>query len=399
MSADHPTPAGKPGKPAKPSPDFPLFPHRSGQWAKKIRGTTHYFGKDPAEALQKYQAQAEALHAGRTPRPEADPERLTIKALCNGYLNQKQAQLDQGELSPRTWLECKLAADLLVSSFGKQRLVDDLAADDFAKLRNQMAERWGPVRLGCVIQKIKGIFRHAFEAGLLDKPVRFGPGFAPPSARTMRLHRANRGPMMFEAEEVRRLLAAATPPLRAMILLGVNCGYGNSDVGTLPLTGLDLKGGWVTYHRPKTGISRRCPLWPETVQALLEALAGRPTPREPRAEGLVFTTKFGLAWAKAVKDNPVGKELKKVMRALGITGRRNFYCSRHSFATVAGEARDQVAVDYLMGHSRGDMASVYREKISDDRLRRVVNFVRDWLYAEPAAEPPATLPFTPPAVG
>ena len=32
------------GRPAKPNPDFPLYAHKSGRWAKKICGKTHFFG-------------------------------------------------------------------------------------------------------------------------------------------------------------------------------------------------------------------------------------------------------------------------------------------------------------------------------------------------------------------
>lgn len=58
----------------------------------------------------------------------------------------------------------------------------------------------------------------------------------------------------------------------------------------------------------------------------------------------------------------------------------SFYALRHSFETHAGESRDQPAVDAIMGHDPGDMASLYRERISDDRLRAVVDHVHAWLW-------------------
>src|SRR5215472_16290851 len=89
-------------KPSKPYPDFPLFLHASGRWAKKIRGKLHYFGpwSDHEGALQKYRAQAEALHAGRTPRPDAGA--LTVNDAANHFLAAKQARVDTGELARRS---------------------------------------------------------------------------------------------------------------------------------------------------------------------------------------------------------------------------------------------------------------------------------------------------------
>src|SRR5262249_531266 len=180
-----------------------------------------------------------------------------------------------GELSPRTWLNCKEATDLLVAHFGKQRAIADLASDEFAELRKRMSRKWGPVRLRDFVQRIRSVFKYAFEADLIDRPMRFGPGFARPTKKTVRLERAKKGPRMFEATELPRILAVALGPLKAMILLGVNCGFGNADCGTLPLSAIDLDAGWVTYHRPKTGLTRRCPLWPETIEALRDSMAAR----------------------------------------------------------------------------------------------------------------------------
>ena len=79
-----------------------------------------------------------------------------------------------------------------------------------------------------------------------------------------------------------------------------------------------------------------------------------------------------------------------ILRRLKLTRPKlNFYALRHTFETIGGESRDQVAVDHIMGHAREDMASVYRERISDDRLRAVADYVRTWLWP-PAGSPGGT---------
>jgi integrase len=384
----------KRAKPAKPYPEYPLTAHPAGYWCKKIRGKIHYFGPwdDPDGALEKYLKEKDTLHAGRKPRP--DPEALTVKDLVNAFLTHKLTRVDTGELSPLTWAKYKQVTDLLVGQFGKQRLVADVGPDDFAALRDKMAKRWGPLRLRDFIQHIRSVFKHGFDAGLMPIPVRFGPGFARPSNKVVRLARAQKGLCMFEAAELRQILVAAGQPLKAMILLGINAGFGNADCGHLPLAALDLDGGWLNYPRPKTGIPRRCPLWPETVEAIKEALAKRPEPKQAEHAGLVFVTKYGLPWHKQVEDSPVSKEMRKLLNKVHINGHRNFYALRHTFETVGGEAKDQVAVDFIMGHARNDMASVYRERISDARLKAVTDHVRTWLFG-PAVSPAGQTGHTP----
>jgi integrase len=239
------------------------------------------------------------------------------------------------------------------------------------------------------------LFKYAYDSSFIDRPVRYGQTFKRPNKKTLRMVRNEKGLRMFEADELRRLIAEAAMPLRAMILLGINAGFGNHDVATLPISALDLKGGWGNYPRPKTGIKRRCKLWPETIAALEAALKTRPTAREKAAEGTIFVTKYGKCWAKSPRlsedpgkpnevkanvDNPVTKETRKLLDELGLhRPGLGFYALRHTFETVAGESKDQVAVDSIMGHTDPSMAAAYRERISDERLVAVSNHVRDWL--------------------
>jgi integrase len=381
----------KPGKVARPRPDFPLGPHPAGYWCKRIRGVLHYFGPrwapgDQAAALaasdaalEDYNRQADALHSGRKPRPET--QGLTVKEAANAFLNAKQALVDSGELSPRTWKGYKDAADEVVVAFGKARLVADLDPDDFERLRSKQAKRLGPHGLGTFIQCVRCLFKHAADNGMVDRPVQYGSSFRKPSRKTIRKHRAEQGPKLFTADEIRRLIDAAIPQLRAMLLLGVNCGFGNADCGNLPLSAVDLDAAMLDYPRPKTGIPRRCPLWPETVAALRDALANRPEPKSPEHAELVFITRCGDSWAKDTAENPVTNLTAKLLKALHINGRKGigFYTLRHVFRTVADEAKDQPAADYIMGHEVPHMSSVYRETISDERLRAVAEHVRKWL--------------------
>jgi len=374
LSETHCTPAApadKSAKPSKPSPDFPLFAHSAGVWAKKIRGKLHYFGpwSDSEGALSRYNAQKDDLLAGRKPR--ADSDGTTVKELCNIFLDHKENLVHSGEVALRTWQDYKAACDLLVHHFGKGHCIDDLGPDDFADLRKQLARKWGPTTLRNAIQRIRVVFKFAVDNGLTDRLIRYGQGFKRPSQKTLRLERARKGPKLFTPSEVRRLIEAASAPVRAMVLLGINCGMGNADCGVLPLSVVDLDNAIIDFPRPKTGIPRRCPLWAETVEAVRAALDCRPAAKQAEHAGLVFITKYGKPWAKLTADNTLAKEMGKLLRSLGINGRTGlgFNTLRHTFRTIADESKDQPAVDFIMGHEVPHMSAVYRETISWFGLR------------------------------
>lgn len=413
-------------KPSKPYPDFPLFPHATGRWCKKINGKFAFFGpwENPHGALERYLAERDALYAGFVPRANGEMrsphgtrrtavgalppasrragtgEEATLRFVVNHFLTAKQRKLDAGEITQRAFADYYRTAEYLLKALGKDRRIDDLTPEDFGMLRAALGKDRGPVTLAIHIQKVRSIFKHAYEARLIDQPVRFGTEFQKPSARIMRLARRAKGEKLFEPPEIKMLLEAAGVQMRAMIFLGLNAGLGNTDVARLPRSALDLTNDVLAYPRSKTGIERRAVLWPETVEALQAALAVRPTPKAAEAKGLVFVTRTGKPWVrikapgarsagrtKAVLVDAVNLEFTKLVKALGLArSGRAFYALRHTFRTIADEVNDRPAVDLIMGHQDGrDIATHYVERISDERLRKVAEHVRGWALLTPSS--------------
>ena len=375
------------GKPDKPYNGFPLFAHRNGQWCKKLKGRQHYFGvwSDPNGALERFLDQRDDLMAGRIPRVQRDG--LSLAELCNRYLEAKDHLVSTGELTYRTFVDCRHACQLAIEAFGRTRVVKTLIPDDFDEFRKSLSNGRGPVAVANQVRRVRSIFKYGFDSGMLDTPMRFGATFKQPSRRILRKERQARGKKMFEADELRQIIEAASQPLRAMVMLGANVGFGNSDVGNLPLSALDLDSGWIDFPRPKTAVERRVPLWPETIASIREAIKSRPNAKDDADAGLVFITKYGTRWAKDNPASPLSAEMRKHLDRLGLhRPGLGFYGLRHTFETIGGEARDQIAVNAIMGHADATMSAVYRERISDERLIAVTDHVRKWLWPSGSSE-------------
>jgi integrase len=383
-----------PIKPGKPYPTFPLFAHATKRWAKKIRQKLHYFGpwSDPDGALKKYLEQKDRLHVGLPPIDPATAGLLTIRELCNQFLTSARKKVDRKAMNPRSFANYLQTCGNLVEQFGRETPVEALKPKHFEDYLAEIAKRLGILGQGNEVTRVRTVFRYAFTNEEIPKPVNFGSEFKGPDKRAKLMNRHAGGKRMLESDEIRDIINGASVHLRAMVYLGINCGYGNTDCASLTLDALDLEKGWVTFPRPKTGIIRKCPLWPETVKALRESMAARPKPRNDKCKALVFLTCRGLPWITtniydekqgtrvAVCDN-LSAEVRRLLGDLGLRrGRIGFYGLRHSFETIGGEARDQVAVNFLMGHADGSMAENYRWGISDDRLYAVTNQIHAWLF-------------------
>jgi integrase len=210
----------------------------------------------------------------------------------------------------------------------------------------------------------------------------------------MRLVRRQRARRLIPAADLWKLLDAAGAQLRAMLLLGINCGFGQKDCSDLQRSALEIRPGWIDSPRLKTGIARRAPLWSETVGALAEVNRTRPDPRDPTDAGCVFITSHGRRWCRhKPRQNKEGEEMRglnldavafefrKLCAATKVKAPGGPYTLRHMFRTVADEVKDKPAIELIMGHADHSVSDYYREHVSDERPSAVVNHVRDWLLA------------------
>ena len=117
----------------------------------------------------------------------------------------------------------------------------------------------------------------------------------------------------------------------------------------------------------------------------------RPIAKNDADDPLCFLTSHGKpVWWEAIKENGetymcdnITKSFTKLCETCKITrSGRGFYSLRRTFETVAGASKDQVAVDYVMGHVDESMAAIYRQGIDDHRLVDVGQHVHKWLFGK-----------------
>lgn len=297
----------------------------------------------------------------------------------------KTQQLEDGELSPRT-LDGYLRATKLFEEVLGEEPIEDLRPADFAKVRAVLTQRLGPRSVGTYIRMIKTAFSWAYDSELIDRPVRYGRMFQPPSVATIRrAAEENAGRQVYEAWEIRRLIDHASLRMKAWLWVGINAAYGPTDLSSLPAPTARqaAETALLTFPRPKTAIKRQAFLWPETRDAIAETVN--------EGEGPAWTTMRGMALVrnKVHKDaegqvarvtaiDNVSKDFAKLTARAGVEN-LGFYALRHTFDTIADRARDPHAQLRCMGHNLPGMSHVYVARIDWDRIERVCNTVKEWL--------------------
>jgi len=368
------------------SPKPTLFRHQNGQYAKKIRGKLYYFGTNEADALKRYWAERDDLQAGRHPQRVSGD--VTVEYMVDAYIVRCEKRVKVGVLSGVSLADYRRVGELLKKHLGSNSDPTLLTPAVFTDFYLKMVAKYAPSRYSKIITVTKSIFKWAGGQngiGMLTKIPSFGPDFKVAPVHDQRKQKSKGGKKLLTRDEMTALLKAADPKWKAILLLCINGGLGNSDIARIKLS--DVGGQWLELVRGKTGIERRIPLWPETQEAIKVAISKR----EKSKSDLLFVSGHGQPLI-VVRDDGKKTDLtcegfRRIAVTAGISRpRMGLYWCRHTFQTIGDAARDPVATSAIMGHADHTMAGNYREGIEDDRLLRVIEHIRAWLF-KPTSSP------------
>ena len=354
------------------SDNFPLTLHPTGQYCKKIKGKLYYFGTDKNSALQQYLEQAAYLHSGKGATPKTSSG-FSIKTLCNLYLDHQDSRVVIGEIKRRHLNDQTLILRNFARFIGSNQPVCNISTIDLQNLRKKLIKTGKAANtINNAISTIKAMYNWAMDNEVVDS--------IPNLKAVKKISNPKVERPTFTMPQIQKLLQNASVQMRAMILLGLNCGFGCTDCAELRWDNVALKSGRIRFPRGKTGVDRNLPLWPETIAALKQV---------PKAGELVFYTTKGNPWLQTIestdkygnkkytKNDAVSKEFSKLLKKTGTKTKKGvgFYTLRRTAATLAAKSGDPFAVQRLLGHADLKMASTYVQNISE-QTDRVINNTR-----------------------
>ena len=353
------------------SDKFPLTLHPTDQYCKKIKGKLYYFGTDKKAALERYLEQAAYLHTGKTTKPNSANNNLSLKTVCNLYLDYQESRAAIAEIT-RSYVydQTRLLRDF-VRYIGPNRIISNISTVDLQDYRKKLIKTGKAAdTINNRITAVKAMYKWALDNGVISS--------TPNLKAIKKVVISKTEKPTFSIAQIQKLLENASTQMKAMIWLGLNCGFGCTDCAELKWENLDPKKARVCFPRGKTGIGRNLPLWPETVDVLKEI---------PKSGELIFYTSKGNPWVRMIKstdknglekhtkENAVSKKFSKLIKKAGIKTEKGvgFYTLRRTAATLTARSGDPFAVQRLLGHADLKMATTYVQDVSEQTDRAINN--------------------------
>ena len=120
---------------------FPLTLHPTGQYCKKIKGKLCYFGSNKQQALQRYLEQAPHLHLGKALNSSVAYDSISLKALCNLYLEHQHSRAEAGEIGAVQISDQTTVLRDFVRYIGPHCSVSDISTMDLQNYRSKLVKQ------------------------------------------------------------------------------------------------------------------------------------------------------------------------------------------------------------------------------------------------------------------
>ena len=355
----------------KRSDKLPLTLHPTGQYCKKIKGKLFYFGTDKNIALERYYEQAAYLHTGKGNPLNCTNNHLSLKTVCNLYLDYQESRATIDEIT-RSYVydQTRLLRDFVLY-IGPNRIISEISTIDLQNYRKKLVKTGKAAdTINNRITAIKTMYNWALDNGIIDS--------TPNLKAVKKIVISKTEKPTFNIAQIQKLLQHASTQMKAMIWLGLNCGFGCTDCAELKWENFNSEKTRVCFPRGKTGMPRNLPLWHETVSAIENV---------PKLGNLVFYTSKGNAWVRVIhsfdkykkekytKENGISKEFSKLLKRACIKTERGvgFYTLRRTAATLTAKSGDPFAVQRLLGHADLKMATTYVQDVSEQTDRAINN--------------------------
>lgn len=361
---------------------LPLYQHKNGQWCKRIKGKLYYFGKDLPKALALYEKSRESIAAGYGKITESAD--YALHELADQYYSHKKQQMESGEITNRHLEDIKETLFRACKEMGRKSVPNQWTRGHFQSLRASLYNgREKSSRSHVTVLGDLRILRSFFlwcEKSKLTESLDYSEALCNPPSRVLRIdrQRIKKGPL--GAKEILAILEKCNAKFRPVVLLGINGGMGASDISRLTISQVE-NAEVLDCPRNKTGAPRRIFLWPETQEAIMYYMLSRKPPKDQCNEQIAFLTLQGRPWVEERK-NSAQHMFRRARMEAGLSWGA-FYDLRRTFQTIGEEKLDFPAVSFCMGHvaHSSDMAARYR-KVSDERIKRVCDHVRSWLFGD-----------------
>lgn len=367
-------------------PDFPLTVAPCGQWCKKVRGKTYYFGPlhNPDNAAENWARDKDYLLAGM--KPPMSKNGLTVGDLLEKHLGDVDDRVKAGKMAAKSRRDFLPLSGVIQQAGLSNYAASEMGPVQFAAIQ-RVIENSGrrPRSQKNVVNGIRSVFK--WGAGMqLIKAVEYGPRFVAPKAEAIEIEQEENGAMRFiDRETILKAFDAANLKMRVAILLGINCAFYQGDTIAISLDNLHESNG-VSYHdfrRAKNGRRRMAVLWPETSAAIKEYCEKQRRPAKDGEKKLVLT-QYGMPYTSAGEARKLGDAFGRIMSKIDAKSDGVSIGSlRHTYATVIDSHPDQTMIDLTMGHAgKGMQKRVYKQLNLDelDRLKVISDIARKWLF-------------------